>query len=319
SFANVSMSLSSGNRYYSNRTYDQMGAYFFTIWASDPAGNWNSSSGSFSMVGGPPSAPPTDIQASLQGASFEDVRMTWTLSADDGAGKNDVVAYNIYRGEVFNASGVGYSLHDSVASGTAQYVDPGAGEGNPSNFFYQVCSINTNSSIGCSPDQAGKFTMPLSTGRQLLSIPLIQSDSSVEAAFQTVAFDSVWAYDSLIGEWETHMDFKAYKGDLSSVSHDAAYWVDVTRDCNFTVAGVVPLETQISLQNGWNLVGFPSFNPSYAIADLKTETGASRVEGLDPSATPHCLRVLSDVERIQAGGGYWVKVDSTTIWTIRNS
>ena len=51
------------------------------------------------------------------------------------------------------------------------------------------------------------------------------------------------------------------------------------------------------------------------VADLKAETGATRVEGYD-LAPPYFLRVLMDGEVLQAGYGYWVKVDAPVIWVV---
>ena len=95
-------------------------------------------------------------------------------------------------------------------------------------------------------------------------------------------------------------------------------WVNVTGDCNLTVAGVVPVNTIIQLSRGWNLVGFPSFNATYTVSDLKAEVGATRVEGYD-SLPPNYLRVLPDAEVPQAGHGYWVRVDTDTVWTVNIS
>ena len=315
---NFSMSPSPGNRFYSNETYDQVGVHDFTVWASDPAGNWNSSSGSFTLMSpAPPSAPPTDIQAHISGPVLGDVRVTWTLSADDGAGNDDVVAYNIYRSGSFNGSGSGYALHDSVPGGSAEYVDTGAGEGDPDSYFYRICSVNTGSALGCAATQAGKYTRDLSPGPQLVSIPLVPSDAGPGTVFQTVAFDSIRTYDSANKDWGTHMAYKSYGGDLRSIDASAGYWVNVLADCSLTVAGIVPLETQISLQKGWNLVGFPSFKPS-TVSDLKAQIGITRAEGTDPVAIPHHLRVLGDADTLLAGCGYWMKVDAPTQWVVWN-
>ena len=91
--------------------------------------------------------------------------------------------------------------------------------------------------------------------------------------------------------------------------------MNVTEASNLTVAGIVPAQTRIELQTGWDLVSFPSFNSSYTVADLKAETGATRVEGFDP-APPYFLRVLGDAEVLRAGYGYWVMVGADTTWTV---
>ena len=74
----------------------------------------------------------------------------------------------------------------------------------------------------------------------------------------------------------------------------------------------------IHLHEGWNLVGFPSFDSTYSISDLNTEVGSTRVEGFD--SLPHYhLRVLGDAEVLLPGYGYWVKVDADVDWIVEVS
>ena len=128
-------------------------------------------------------------------------------------------------------------------------------------------------------------------------------------------YDNAWSYDSLSGKWNWFMKDKTYSGGLSGLNHTMGVWVNVTQACNLTVAGIVPAQTTIQLYEGWNLVSFPPINATYTVADLKAETGATRVEGYGP-APPYFLRVLGDAEVLQAGQGYWVNVEAYTIWTV---
>lgn len=89
-------------------------------------------------------------------------------------------------------------------------------------------------------------------------------------------------------------------------------WIDVTEDCNLTVAGGVPAQTTIHLYEEWNLVSFPSVNASYTIADMRASLPVERVEGYD-FAPPYFLRVLSDSDVLLAGNAYWVKVQADIV------
>ncbi|MCJ2562478.1 MAG: hypothetical protein LN417_00125, partial [Candidatus Thermoplasmatota archaeon] len=150
------------------------------------------------------------------------------------------------------------------------------------------------------------------------SVPFIQPNESIEYVLQTVDYDKAWYYDSSSQEWKWFMKSKGYRRGLWNVNHTMGLWVNVTGDWSLTVAGLVPAQTMIHLHSGWNLVGFPSFNTTYTVADLKAETGATRVEGLEtmPPFPPHYLRVLGDADMLLAGEAYWVKVDADTIWTV---
>ena len=260
--------------------------------------------------------PPEDVSAILSGGNFENVTISWDASPDESTGLVD--RYDILRGENLNTSANLYTNMGSVPNGTHQFVDAFAGEGNPNTYFYAICAINTTNDSTCADNQAGKFTRSLPTGLNLVSIPLIQSDESIETVLQTVTYDNAWLYDSSSEEWTWYMTSKTYRRGLWNMNHTDGMWVNITGDCNLTVAGIVPAQTTIHLYRGWNLVSFPSFNTSYSASNLKTEIGATRVEGYDP-APPNFLRVLGGPDVLQAGFGYWVKVEAATDWIVEVS
>lgn len=248
---------------------------------------------------------PIVLQADLSGKDLENVTIRWSLSADDGAGQDSVVSYIVLRGTTYDTNGFGYMPDAFVPNGTSEFVDNLAGEGNPNDYFYQVCAVDLNNLTNCSENQAAKFTRPLSEGPNLVSIPLIQSYESVESVLQTVKFDKAWAYDSSTSKWRSYMSSKPYKGELKTINHTMGIWVNATSDCNLTVAGLVPASTLIHLKSGWNLVSFPSFS-NYTVGELRTDVNASRIEGFDSTSEPYHLRLLSDSDRLQPGYGYWV-------------
>jgi len=268
-----------------------------------------------SPIGSVPPQPPVITDAVLSGNSLENATLHWSLSPDDGMGNVSVVAYEVYRGTAYDPSGLGYQFIIALPNGTTTFTDASVGEGDPSNYFYQVCAADANHNRGCSGNQAAKFTRPLSPGPSLVSIPLIQSNESIETVLQTVEYDKAWIYDSSSQEWKWYMKNKGYRRGLWNMNHTMGIWVNVTENCNLTVAGVVPAQTTIHLHKGWNLVSFPSFNSSYTVYDLGMDTAAVRVEGYDP-APPYFLRVLLDSDVLRAGRAYWVRVQADVVWTV---
>jgi parallel beta-helix repeat protein len=262
---------------------------------------------------------PVILQANLSGNRLENVTVRWNLSSDDGAGQNSVVGYLIYRGTTYDVNASAYLPIATVPSGTIEYIDNMTGDGDPNSYFYRICAVDLNNLTNCSLNQGGKFTRSLMGGPNLVSIPLIQYDESIETVLQTLIWDKAWSYDSSVQKWKSHTLFKPYKGDLEEVNVSMGIWVNVTEQSNLTVAGIVPSSTSIYLHAGWNLVAFPSFNLTYLVGDLKAETGATRVEGFDPSAPPYFLRALADGDILRTGFGYWLSVVSETSWTIGNS
>ncbi|MFQ6107700.1 MAG: CARDB domain-containing protein, partial [Thermoplasmata archaeon] len=260
-------------------------------------------------------APPGNLTARLSGEDFSNTTLKWSLSPDDDGGSINVTRYDIYRNQSYDAMGRGYLLIGSVPNGTSEYVDENAGEGDPSNHFYYVCAIGDMNVSSCSVDQAGKFTRPLTPGPNLISVPLIQSNESIETVLQTVEYEKAWFYDSSSQEWKWYMKSKTYRRGLWNVNHTMGLWINVTQDSNLTLAGIVPAQTTIHLYEGWNIVSFPSWNASFTVADLKASVPVERVEGFDP-APSHFLRVLSDSDVLLAGRAYWVKVQADVEWII---
>ncbi len=262
--------------------------------------------------------PPTLEDAVLSGNDLENVTINWLLSPDDGAGLMIVTGYRIYRNMTYNSDGLGYSQIATLPNSTSTFTDPGTGEGNPSDYFYRVCALDLSNNIACSTTQAGKFTRPLTKGSNLASVPLIQFDESVDTVLQTVEFDKAWVYDSFDEKWKWHMTFKPYRGELGSINETQGFWVNVTEECNFTLAGIVPTQTVLHLREGWNLVGFPSFQQDYPVANLKTEANAERIEGFDPPTSPYFLRLMLDGDIMETGFAYWLNVTAGTTWIVRN-
>lgn len=262
---------------------------------------------------------PQILRATLTGNDLENVTIGWSLSPDDGAGLRTVVGYRIFRNTTYNFRGLHYESIITLPNGTSSFVDFQVGEGDPSNYFYQVCAVDVANRTACPRTQAGKFTRTLSNEHNLISIPLMQSDEGIDTVFQTVDWEEAWTYDSNTSIWDSHMKSKPYQGVLKSVSRIEGIWLNVTEDSNLTVAGLVLFETAIQLRSGWNLVGFPSFGPNLSVGDLKNVTGATHVEGFATSTPPYFLRRLPDSETLEAGNGYWIHLENEVTWTIRNS
>ena len=269
----------------------------------------------------PPSIPmpPFPLSSILTGNGFENVSLAWELSPDDGQRMNSVVRYDIYRNDSYDLDGLGYQFLGSVPNGTSQFVDVQTGEGDPNNHFYRICAVDADNDTRCSGEQVGKFTMSLKSGPNLVSIPLVQLNTNLQTVLQTLSYDNAWSYDPINREWKSFTKSKPYAQSLGYVNHTAGIWVNVTQGSNLTIAGVVPTSTTINLHAGWNLVGFPSFNNSYAVVDLKATIALDSMEGFDGSAPPYFLRAMTDGDLLQAGSGYWINTSSEATWVVTNS
>ncbi|UCD92252.1 MAG: PKD domain-containing protein, partial [Methanobacteriota archaeon] len=241
--------------------------------------------------------------AVLSGSGLADVKISWLLSPDDGGVEDDVIAYEVYYGTTYNRNGAGYALLQSVPSGTTTYTHSGGGHGDNNTYFYIVKAVDDigQRTFG---QQAVKFARHMPSGMQLISIPVLMSDTSVQKVFQTVDFKRVIYYDAMAGKrhnWRTFDTRKTYNS-LKNVNEKMALCVEVTQQCYLTVTGLVPLSTTISLVVGWNFIGYASFFDSTVSVSFD---GAiyQKVEGYDPGNSPWYLIRLAGSDIMQFGNG----------------
>jgi len=105
--------------------------------------------------------------------------------------------------------------------------------------------------------------------------------------------------------------------DLQYIDNTMAFWIEITAPGTLDLQGQKPTVTQyVPLRAGWNLVGFPSYRTDITVGDLKTDTGATRVEGFDAGNLEYRLRVMTNTEFLAMGNGYWVFVPADTVWQV---
>jgi hypothetical protein len=136
-------------------------------------------------------------------------------------------------------------------------------------------------------------------------------------------WDYIQWYDPLDASdhWKTYASYKPPDlNDLPNVDNSMGFWIHLTAnggDQRLTIgSGEDPTSTPINLYTGWNLVGYPAIDDStYSVTDLKTDTGATRVEGYNPGA-PYDINTLGDGYVLQRGEGLWVFVPVNTVWNV---
>ncbi len=130
--------------------------YYYAVTCVDTVGNenrWVTCVGPVQSLDNIAPAAPTDVAAadtpSDQGGS---ITVTWTKSADDGAGANDVVGYDVLRS---TTPGSGFAVIGSVAAGVESYTDDTTTDGQ--DYYYVVRardSVNSADSAEVGPVQS---------------------------------------------------------------------------------------------------------------------------------------------------------------------
>ncbi len=246
-------------------------------------------------------ASPANLMAELSGS---DVFLSWDPSASA-----DVDHYHVYMSDSHDNFSF---LYPAVRTVGTNWTHEGAGIGNDEDFFYVVRAVDKMGYEDNNTRKAAKTSRLLAGGKHLISYPLVPANDSLGSVLQTVGFDRVWTYDS--SGWTTFSSFKAYSA-LRSMTHTSGYWINVTQDSYFVLAGAVPPQTTIQLHEGWNLVSYPSFIGA-DVADLMATLPLKQVEG-PAGGPPHFLRRYSAVDTLQSFQGYWFEVSANATWVVQ--
>jgi hypothetical protein len=263
--------------------------------------------------------PPEDMLAHLEGDIQENVNIFWSKSPDDIAGSNPVLQYELYYSTEYNRAGDNYQLLTIInanGSDSYHYVHMGAGNGDPNNYFYRSVAIDSDGRAAPCLTQEAKYTRWLTSGMQLVSIPLELRENKIGEVFQTLNYTSIWHYDSTDRTWKSCHSAKPYCF-FPPIDISMAFWVNVSQDGYLTIAGIVPLTTWMKLAQGWNLVGYPSFlNDSSA--NVLAGLSVSRSEAYERWSLPFHLKLLSNVEEMKPGRGYWIYSEDPQYLVLKN-
>lgn len=271
-------------------------------------------------------APPTDFSMSLEGPQLNDVKLSWNLSQDDGAGIDNVISYPIYYSSTYDKNGDGYQLLADIPNGTNSYVHSLAGNGDSNSYFYYTGvkyeigqPISYVTFIDTDMTQIAKYGRFLPAGKHFVSLPILPEDASTESVFATLSYDTIIFWDRLdpADHWKRYSSAKLYDRDLTAVEPGRGYWIDVTADSYVEYIGTVPDNTSVMLYRGWNMIGYASYTDR-TIQDAFQGLPIVDIEGYDASAVPYLLRDMSSAEAMTAGEAYWVRVDDHSLWTVEN-
>ncbi|UCE37591.1 MAG: hypothetical protein JSW00_19420 [Thermoplasmata archaeon] len=265
--------------------------------------------------------PPTGFQADL---TFDgvDVLLSWDASHDDGGGEDDVAGYTVYKSNTGINGSYDYAAW-VPANGSSSYswTDIDAGDGDLNDYFYIVRANDTSDKEELNTNKAGKFVNSLMDDCNLISIPLIQTNTSMEHVLQTIngSYFGVQAYHAGRSKPWLHW----YKGkpiyfnDVIEINHKNGYYVLMIYRDYLIVAGKVPTVTQINLKIGWNLVGYPCL------------TNRTRDDALSSIAGNFNMVMYFDTEEkrevklgpgdfMEPGFGYWIYATADCVWEISN-
>ncbi len=132
------------------------------------------------------------------------------------------------------------------------------------------------------------------------------------------SYDKVMYYDASGNGWQTFTpDRGSHYNSIGTWNNEMGIWIHMTADDTLTINGSRPSSTTITLQPGWNMVGYPSNADRTASNTLPA--AVTKMAVFD-SSQEYNLNYVSDLTTVTmtAGNGYWVyNGDSASVdWTV---
>lgn len=159
------------------------------------------------------------------------------------------------------------------------------------------------------------YNIDLLEGWNLISLPLIQSDTNVASVLSSIngEYKAVQCYDSgdIRDSWKHYNPQKPMElNDLRDLDHTKGIWIYITEPggTTLTVYGdELTIEESITIRPGWNLVGYPSQSDkqvSVALNNLNLGTDVDYVGYFD--ATTDKFVSLTGSDNMEVGRGYYM-------------
>ncbi len=264
-----------------------------------------------------PPLPPTNLDIALLGTDLE---LTWSASPDDGGGANDVKGYVIYRATSVNGPYVNVSFVSSGLS-TYSWVDSGKGDLDWNKYFYIVRAKDMDDLEDDNEDKVGKFVSSLEQGWNLISVPLVQSDTKREEVLKTIDnnYAAVQGYHAGKSRpWlHWHRSKPNYFNDVIEITQKDGYYVDMIIADHLVTVGKVSPQVDITLKSGWNLVGYPCLTDRLRDDALSSISGKYNMVMRYDTTKDREVR-LTPGDYMQSGDGHWIHATQDCTWTITN-
>jgi hypothetical protein len=165
----------------------------------------------------------------------------------------------------------------------------------------------------------------LKEGWNLISLPLIPPDVSLQAVLQSIdgQYDAVQWYNvtDSIDPWKhNYLSKPSNLNDLNEISQTMGLWVHVTEpgETRLVVPGDMLVSTQIiTLYPGWNLVGYPSTTDKVRLKAMNNIFFDTDVDAVwTYNATAQKWKEITASDDFEVGRGYWMHSKVTKPWIV---
>jgi murein tripeptide amidase MpaA len=169
------------------------------------------------------------------------------------------------------------------------------------------------------------YEIPLEFGWNLVSLPLIRSDTSVASLLEPISdkYDAIQWYNSSDFEdpWKHHHVQKpSHLNDLEEINHRMGFLIHIIEPAgvvlNFTGQEIISNQT-IALNIGWNLVGYPSASNKIRDEALNNLTYGDDVDAIWTfDYTTQKWQEIGEFDSFEKGRGYLINSNTKIIWDV---
>jgi hypothetical protein len=208
----------------------------------------------------------------------------------------------------------------SVASINLSIADDTAFEGNetvtlalssPVNAIPGASTTATATIVNDDPEpEVIAFNLSINEGWNLVSVPLTPANTSITSVIPSESMSCVqiiWYYDNTDPGAPAWKYFKPGRltNTLTDVTDGMGFWICANSSFNFTVTGTLPLDNNVTIRNGWNMVG-PKGLSSQAPADVYGDYYLTWgfTDNMWYYYKPS--RPTNTLTQVEPGRGYWI-------------
>jgi hypothetical protein len=163
------------------------------------------------------------------------------------------------------------------------------------------------------------YSIPLTTGWNLVSSPVTPTDPDMEAVFDEliVAGKLVKVQAETGNSMEKDIN-NVWQNNIGNWQDTEGYYVKVTEDCFLNIyGGAVPLPLNVGLLTGWNIISYPELTAKSAMTILQPLINAGvllKVQDEAGSAIEMDIfgNWINNIGNFEAGEGYYVKVSGAS-------
>ncbi len=168
----------------------------------------------------------------------------------------------------------------------------------------------------------------LAAGWNLISHSWAQQSMALTEVLRPIEGDYslVYAYDAFNDSdpWKSYDPSRpSFLNNLTYVDAKMGFWVLVATPSSLTLSGTAPGATNISLQQGWNLIGYPSvqdYPVSEALASISGKyTQVCAYDAFDPADVWKCYdptQPTNDLATMGPDRGYWIVMSQNAVLSV---